>query len=158
MTLTWIFIMTGPFKKRDHFVYAPSQWETTLQCNVVSHWMGTYSKWSLYQASKIHVCCGRAHSRLLNTLRLRQNGRHLADDIFKCISLNENVWITIMMSLKFVPGDPVDNIPALVQIMALSTSHYLKQWWLRLPTHKHLTASMSLIRILHKWHSRKYLH
>ena len=24
----------------DHFVYAPSQWETMLQCNVVSHWLG----------------------------------------------------------------------------------------------------------------------
>ena len=24
---------------RDHFVYASSQWETTLQCNVVSHWL-----------------------------------------------------------------------------------------------------------------------
>ena len=32
---------------RDHFVYAPSQWETTLQCNVVSHWMGPYTKLSL---------------------------------------------------------------------------------------------------------------
>ena len=29
-------------------------------------------------------------SRLLNTLRPRQNGRHFADDIFKCIFLNEN--------------------------------------------------------------------
>ena len=27
---------------RYHFVYAPSQWETTLHCNVVSHWLGTY--------------------------------------------------------------------------------------------------------------------
>ena len=26
---------------RDHFVYAPSQWEVTLQCNVVSYWLGT---------------------------------------------------------------------------------------------------------------------
>ena len=26
--------------RRDYFVYAPSQWETTLQCNVVSHWLG----------------------------------------------------------------------------------------------------------------------
>ena len=25
---------------RDHFVYAPSQWETTLHCNVISHWLG----------------------------------------------------------------------------------------------------------------------
>ena len=32
---------------RDHFVYGPSQWETTLHCNVVSHWMGIYTKWSL---------------------------------------------------------------------------------------------------------------
>ena len=31
----------------DHFVYASSQWETTLQCNVVSHWLGAYTKWSL---------------------------------------------------------------------------------------------------------------
>ena len=25
---------------RDHFVHAHSQWETTLHCNVVSHWLG----------------------------------------------------------------------------------------------------------------------
>ena len=32
---------------RDHFVYAPSQWETTLECNVVFHWLGAFTKWSL---------------------------------------------------------------------------------------------------------------
>ena len=32
---------------RDHFVYAPSQWEIMLHCNVVSHWLGTCTKWSL---------------------------------------------------------------------------------------------------------------
>ena len=26
------------------FVYAPSQWQTTLQCNVVSHWLGAFTK------------------------------------------------------------------------------------------------------------------
>ena len=30
-------------------------------------------------------------------------GRHFADDIFRCISLNENVWISIKISLKFIP-------------------------------------------------------
>ena len=45
-----------------------------------------------------------------NTLRPRQIGRHFADGIFKCIFFNENVWILIRISLKFVP--------ALVQIMA----------------------------------------
>ena len=27
---------------RDHFVYVLSQWETTLHCNVVSHWLSPY--------------------------------------------------------------------------------------------------------------------
>ena len=54
----------------------------------------------------------------VNTLRRRQNGRHFPDDIFKCIFLNENVWISIKISLRFVPKGPIDNIPALVQIMA----------------------------------------
>ena len=57
-------------------------------------------------------------SNHLNKLRPRQNGRHFADDIFKCIFGNENVWISIKISLKFVRKGPINNIPALVQIMA----------------------------------------
>ena len=53
-----------------------------------------------------------------NTLRPRQNGRHFADDTFKRIFLNENVWISIEIPLKFVPKGPINNIPALVKIMA----------------------------------------
>ena len=53
-----------------------------------------------------------------NSLRPRQNGRRFADDLFKCIFLNENVRISIKISLKFVPKDPIDNISALVLIMA----------------------------------------
>ena len=41
-----------------------------------------------------------------------------ADDIFKRIFFNGNVWILIKFSLKFVPKGPINNIPALVQIMA----------------------------------------
>ena len=29
----------GILLAKDHFVYASSQWEATLQCNVVSHWL-----------------------------------------------------------------------------------------------------------------------
>ena len=32
---------------RDHFVNAPSQWEMMLQCNIISHWLGSFTKWSL---------------------------------------------------------------------------------------------------------------
>ena len=31
----------------------------------------------------------------IDTLRPRQNGRHFADNIFRCILLNENVWILL---------------------------------------------------------------
>ena len=52
------------------------------------------------------------------TLRPRQNGRHFADDIFKRIFLKENVLISLKISLKFVAKVRINNIPALVQIMA----------------------------------------
>ena len=54
----------------------------------------------------------------LNSLRPRRNRRHFADAIFKCIFVNENIWISIKISLKFVPTGPISNIPALVQMMA----------------------------------------
>ena len=54
----------------------------------------------------------------VNTLRPRQNGRHFADDTFNSIFVNENVRISIEFSLKFVPKRSINNIPALVQIMA----------------------------------------
>ena len=73
---------------------------------------------------------------VINTLRLRQIGHCFPDDIFKCIFLNENIWISIKISLKFVSKGPINNFPALVEIMAWRcpgtshSSHYLNQWWL----------------------------
>ena len=75
---------------------------------------------------------------LLNTLRPRQNGCHFADDIFKCIFLNEIVRIPIEISLKFVPQGPINNIPALVQIMAWrrpGDKPLSGQMMVKLPTH-----------------------
>ena len=57
------------------------------------------------------------HSRN-NSLRPRQSRHHFADDIFKCIILNENARISLKISLKFVPKIRINNIPALVPIMA----------------------------------------
>ena len=53
-----------------------------------------------------------------NILRPRQNGRHFADDSFKRFFVTVNVRIFIEISLKFVPKGPINNDPALVQIMA----------------------------------------
>ena len=52
------------------------------------------------------------------TLRRIQNCHCFADDIFKCIVLNENVWISLKISLKFVPNVRINNTSSLVQIMA----------------------------------------
>ena len=60
----------------------------------------------------------RSESRyIFTTSRLGQNSHHFPGDIFKCIFLNENVWLSIEISLKFVPMGPINNIPAFVQIM-----------------------------------------
>ena len=74
----------------------------------------------------------------INTLRPGQNGRHFADAIFKCILLNENVWISIKISLKFVRKGPINNIPTLVQIMAWrrpGAKPLSEPMMVRLPTH-----------------------
>ena len=42
----------------------------------------------------------------------------LADDIFKCIFLNENDINPIQISLNVFPRSPINNKPALVQVMA----------------------------------------
>ena len=41
------FFSTYLKNARDLSVYAPSQWETALRCDAVSHWLGTYTEWSL---------------------------------------------------------------------------------------------------------------
>ena len=43
-SLTTIYHLHYP---RDLSRYAPSPWETSLHCNVISHWLGAYLDWSL---------------------------------------------------------------------------------------------------------------
>ena len=47
-----------------------------------------------------------------------KNGCHFADDILKCIFINEKFCILIKISFKFVPRVLIDNKVALVQVMA----------------------------------------
>ena len=79
-------------------------------------------------------------SGILNTLRPRQSGRHFADAIFKCIFFNENICISLKISLKFVPKVSINNIPAFVQIIA----------W-RLPSTKPLSEPMVVILPTYIW-------
>ena len=55
---------------------------------------------------------------MFNTMRPRRNGHRFIDNVSKCIFLNENICIMIIISLKYVPEDQINNVPALAQIMA----------------------------------------
>ena len=105
---------------------------------------------------------------------------HSADYIFKCIFLNENIWIPIKTSLKFVLKVWINNIPALVQIMAwrrlgdkplsepitvslltyicvtrpqwVNGCHYQNQWWF----FANCTPGENSIKI-HNYSYRKYI-
>ena len=71
-------------------------------------------------------------SIIINILRPRHNG-HRFPDILKWIFVNGNVWISIKINLKIVPSVPINNIPALVQIMAWLRPDVMllsDQWWL----------------------------
>ena len=84
----------------------------------------------------------------VNSLRPRRNRRLFADYSFKCIFLNENMFISINISLKFIPKGLINYISALVQIMA----------WRRpdsLPTHICVTRPQWVKAAILNEYSRK---
>ena len=77
--------------------------------------MGWLISFKLYIPVVTRATCSGTHSSLsshcnpLTQLPLDKMATSLADDIFKCIFLNENVRNLIQISLKFVPKGPIDN-------------------------------------------------
>ena len=121
---------SGLFSNRNVLPYQHESW--------FIHWVGCTTCWihvSLeWDSCDLHILS----LGTVNTLRPRQDGRHFPDDIFKSIFMNENVWISIKISLKFVPKGPINNIPALVQIMAWrrpGDKPLSEPMVVRLPTH-----------------------
>ena len=57
-----------------------------------------------------------------NTSSQEKNGRHFADDVFKCIVMDENLHIWIKISVKFVRKYLWKR-----RVAAKATSHYLNQ-------------------------------
>ena len=123
---------------RQHLLHTSKlpNWTPLDEWNVCAHTCFLsniqYAPWNLHRVV-IHVIVFS-----INTLRPRQNGRHFPDDIFKWIFLNENVWISINISLKFVPRGRINNMPTLVQEMAWhrpGDKPLSEPMMVRLPTH-----------------------
>ena len=52
--------------------------------------------------------------KVINSTPPGQDGCHFADNIFRCILVNEKLCIFIKISLKFIPKGSIDSNPALV--------------------------------------------
>ena len=121
---------------RAHYDVTVMIISTNCVCGIVYLRVSTAFLWNaLHPSSRtdnVHPCW------LTHWGRRRQNDRHFADDTFKRIFLIENVRISIKISLKFVLKSPIDNIPALFQIMA----------WRR-PGDKPLSEAMMLSLLTH---------
>ena len=109
-------------------------------CNTCICWQKYHLKWissrflCIYLGPKSYSSLRWFHCE---NIVARQN-RRFADDIFKCILLNENLLISIRISLKFIPNGTVNIIPALVQIMAwrwLGGKPLSEPMMISLPTH-----------------------
>ena len=121
----------------DMALYGHDVWIYDQYCATMSHFRGCRARasYTLVTAGIDNSIYDKATSAkyTFNTLRPRQNRHYFADDMFKWIFLNENVWKPIKISLKFVPSDSINNIPTLVQIMAWGQSGekpLSDHWWL----------------------------
>ena len=65
----------------------------------------------------------------LNILRPRPNEPHFADNTFRCILLNDNEFILLQISLKFIPKVRINNIPALIEIIKSENSFHRSNTW-----------------------------
>ena len=106
------------------------------------NWFITY--WNcLVMSSTVMALTVAWEGMYLNTLRLTQKGCHFPDHIFNFIFINEKFCILINISLKLIPKGLIDNIPALVQIMA----------WCR-PGNKPLSEVMIVNLLMHIYVTR----
>ena len=92
---------------RDHFVYAPNQWETMLHCNIMSHWFGAYTKWFLY----IHQCTTWSWSMHCDIEGCHLNAIWMSTVVSVGLNVDErkiwraemaiNVWNLLCLSISF---------------------------------------------------------
>ena len=69
----------------------------------------------VYHILLMFICI--TQTQRVNILMPGQDGRHFPDGIFIYIFSNENAWILVSISLRFVPKGPINNIPSSIQTM-----------------------------------------
>ena len=93
------------------------------------------------------------HGSAFCTTTPGQDGCYFADDSFKHIFMNEKFYISIQISLKFIPKGPIGNFAALAQVMAWHwTGYWLNQYWHSSSMHMYGTGGRSF-SVLSGWTS-----
>ena len=116
MVLTYFTLNTLLLTCRDHFVYAPSQWEMALQSNVIFHWLGAYTKWPLIgfvQKGKTNLAW---HYDQLEARAFSSNIQTNSEPVNSLVP-DGAIWNVVNIGL----GNG---------FLADGTSHYLNQCWL----------------------------
>ena len=104
--MSWIILA---WSCRDHFVYPPNPQEMTLQCNIVSHWLGAFTKRSSNDGSMRTWLCFRIKRLIRDILdALCQVLSSMTQDSCHCVSFLRSVRITIFIMERLVVKNPVN--------------------------------------------------
>ena len=152
-------------KDRDQFVYVPSQWDKTLDCNIISHWLGTYTKWSLKEYDSHYIflqgsvgltsCVPKLS--LKHLLTWNKNKQTISHDYISIcwITIKKKKQIFILYLFPMVKHSGFleftsDENKNTSTIYTYSISYLLMAWQNRAPGHLHLWPS--LLAIIHTFH------
>ena len=109
---------------RDQSRYAPSQWETSLQCNDVSHWLGAHLNWSLScskSKSQYHPHPGNKDTRRSRRFPIQNCGMVKGHEPIHNDIICPFPWKTRQHSTQSVgnmpPPSPPHLLPQVLQIM-----------------------------------------
>ena len=110
---TQVVLQGGVFLERSDF---NSTNASLLTISTQSCWCGPADRYD-FESFEMKPSLGH-HNHSFNTLRPRQIAAISQTILSNAFLLNENFRISIKILLKCVPKGPINNIPALVQIMA----------------------------------------
>ena len=117
---------------RDYFVNVPSQWDMVLHCNVISHWLGANTKWSLRHSGHCLIFIMGIHTEVEGHILVKwpqgtigchtdlwcqqwQQSWHHNNSIFSVVQSGSSLLLKVLSAkhtipepLKFKQGAKVD--------------------------------------------------
>ena len=124
---------------RNHSGYGLSQWERTLQCNVVSHWMSPYTEWHLSIRPCYYEIIMRWHWNALpvNVHCFRRNTGQRWILSTKCQQSEALMFCLLLAWLNH--WGPVTHI------RQLTNHHWFREWFVAWSAPSHYLNQCSLI-------------